>query len=47
MCDNIIWPPAPFKSCYLASNLKEVARAWRTVTESQRNVQAVIAKNHG
>ena len=26
-CD-IIWPPAPFESCYLARNLKEVARAW-------------------
>ncbi len=26
MCD-IIWPPAPFQSCYLARNLKEVARA--------------------
>ena len=25
-CD-IIWPPAPFESCYLARNLKEVARA--------------------
>ena len=27
MCD-IIWPSAPLKSCYLARNLKEVARAW-------------------
>ena len=26
MCD-IIWPSAPFKSCYLARNLKQVARA--------------------
>ena len=25
---DIIWPPAPFKSCYLARHLKEVARAW-------------------
>ena len=25
-CD-IIWPPDPFESCYLARNLKEVARA--------------------
>ena len=23
----VTWPPAPFKSCYLARNLKEVARA--------------------
>ena len=23
MCD-IIWPPAPFKICYLARNLKEL-----------------------
>ena len=30
MCD-IIWPPAPFKSCYLARYLKEVARACITV----------------
>ena len=30
MCD-IIWPPAPFQSCYLARNLNEVARAWSTV----------------
>ena len=29
MCD-IIWPPAPFQSCYLARNLKEVARACPT-----------------
>ena len=27
-CD-IIWPPAPFESCYQARNLKEVARACR------------------
>ena len=27
MC-AIIWPPAPFKSCCLARNLKEVTRAW-------------------
>ena len=26
-CD-ILWPPAPLKSCYLARNLEEVARAW-------------------
>ena len=26
MCD-MTWPPAPLKSCYLARNLKEVARA--------------------
>ena len=33
-CD-IIWPPAPFESCYLARNLKEVARAWlRTISIS-------------
>ena len=25
---DIIWPPAPVESCYLARNLKEVARAW-------------------
>ena len=25
---DIMWPPAPFPSCYLARNLKEVARAW-------------------
>ena len=24
---EIIWPPAPFRSCYLARNMKEVARA--------------------
>ena len=24
---DIIWPPAPFTSCYLARSLKEVARA--------------------
>ena len=28
-CD-IIWPPAPFESCYLARNLEEVARACST-----------------
>ena len=30
LCD-ILWPPAPLKSCYLARNLKEVARAWSLV----------------
>ena len=30
MCD-IIWPPAPFKLCYLARNPKEVAQAWPTL----------------
>ena len=30
---DIIWPPAPLKSCYLARNLKEVARAWFSRTK--------------
>ena len=36
-CD-IIWPPAPFESCYQARNLKEVARAWFSVAKSTTNI---------
>ena len=38
-CD-IIWPPAPFESCYLARNLKEVARACSSIT--LRNLYSYI-----
>ena len=34
----IIWPPAPFESCYLARNLKEVARAWSSDSRPARSV---------
>ena len=33
MCD-IIWPPAPSNSCYLARKPKEVARAWSKLMSS-------------
>ena len=40
-CD-IIWPPAPFESCYLARNLKEVARAC-TSSSAWRQAQAALS----
>ncbi len=42
----VTWPPAPFKSCYLARNLKEVARAWPTASRLQRLLIPIIEKTN-
>ena len=42
-CD-IIWPPAPFESCYLARNMKEVARACFRVMNRHESVATFLVQ---